>query len=80
MNESELAEMLARIYRGAPTGERVTATLLFGIKYAVELEGLMNTEFVRGAGLPRNYASEIRKGMNLSRYVDLNVSSAGRIL
>ena len=77
MNESELAEMLWRIYRDAPKGERVTVSLLFGIKYAAELEGRMNKEFVRRAGLPANYASEIRKGMNLSKYVDLNDCAEG---
>ena len=63
------------MYSKAPNRGRVTATILYGIRYAGELEGRMTKAFVLGAGLPENHYSEIRKGMNLSKYVDLNDSA-----
>ncbi len=42
---------------------------LFGIDYADELEGVNLAELVAAAGVPKPYATEIRKGMRLAEFV-----------
>ena len=73
MNESELAEILRRMHRNAPYGERSTAVHLFGIRYVAELSAphvSINT-VSELAGLDKWY-TEVRKGMRLAKYVELN--------
>lgn len=73
MTEAELAAELRRMYRDAPRGEKSTAVALFGIYYAAELApSSVSVNLVAElAGLPK-WNAEIRKGMRLARYVDLN--------
>ena len=73
MNESELAEIMRRMHRNAPNGERSTAVHLFGIRYVAELSApnvSINT-VSELAGLDKWY-TEVRKGMRLAKYVELN--------
>ncbi|MCY4558791.1 MAG: hypothetical protein OXF79_20915 [Chloroflexi bacterium] len=63
--------MLSRTYHGAERKTKVTACLLFGIRYSAELEGRLSARFVEQAGLPANYATEVRRGMNLAQHVIL---------
>lgn len=73
MNESELAAILRRMHRNAPYGERSTAVHLFGIRYVAELSAphvSINT-VAELAGLDK-WNAEVRKGMRLARYVELN--------
>ena len=74
MTVEELAEELRRMYESAPDGEQNTAVLLFGIRYANHLPRRTSrvTEVVRRSGLRPNWSSEINKGRNLARYVNLN--------
>jgi hypothetical protein len=53
----------------APEGDVVVRIHLFGIDHADELQGINLAELVESAGVPRPYATEIRKGMRLSEYV-----------
>ena len=73
MNEPELAEILRRMHRNAPHGERSTAVHLFGIRYVAELSAPhVNINTVADlAGLSKWY-TEVRKGIRLAKYVELN--------
>ena len=73
MNESELAEILRRMHRNAPSGEKSTAVHLFGIRYVAELSAphVSINKVAELAGLDKWY-TEVRKGMRLAKYVELN--------
>ena len=74
MNETELAEIMRNMYRNAPQGEQSTALHLFGIRYVAELNA-PNVSINRVAelsGVGNSYHTEIRKGMRLAQYVELN--------
>ena len=80
MTVEELAQELRRMYDSAPKGEQNTSVLLFGIRYADHLpHGTSRVaDVVQRSALGRNWASEINKGRNLARYVDLNVDATAR--
>lgn len=71
MDSQQLADELGRMYNTAPRGEQVTMIHLFGIKYANELRGLGLSDLAEQAGISRSYGTEINKGRNLARYVQL---------
>ena len=71
MNSQQLAEELSRMYNTAPRGEQVAMIHLFGIKYANELRGVGLSDLAEQAGISRAYGTEINKGRNLAKYVDL---------
>ncbi len=52
-----------------PVDGKAVSVDLFGIRYATELDGMSLKEVVISAGLPETYQTEIRKGINLARYV-----------
>ena len=79
MTEQELGRKLADMYVTA--GEKSTAMIhLFGIIYAEQIEtaGSNASAIVKAAGLPDSYKTEIRKGMNLAKYVQLRQEYRGR--
>lgn len=69
MKEEELIKKLADMYFNALKGEAATMIHLFGIKYASELEIFNIKDIVIRAGLHESYKTEVRKGMNLAKYV-----------
>ena len=71
MRIDEASRILAGMYREAPDGEKVVAIHLFGIKYADEIRDLSLKDIVAGAELPKSYPTEIRKGINLAKYVEV---------
>jgi hypothetical protein len=72
MTIDQAAKLLAQMYRqGAATNEKAVYIHLFGIKYADELEGMSLPELTDRAGISDTYKTEIRKGMNLAKYVQL---------
>ncbi len=71
MNVGEAASELRRMYQNALQGEQVVSIHLFGIKYAEEVERFTASEIVRQAGLQASYATEVNKGKNLAKYVEL---------
>ena len=71
MTVDQAANIFRRMYQNAPPKEQVAHIHLFGIKYALELEGMPNTEIVRRAGLKPSYHSEVAKGRRLGKYVTL---------
>ena len=71
MEMQELADILREMYDTAPEGEKVLRLHLFGIKYAAELYEFRISDVVKRAGLHRSYNTEISKGRNLAKYVEL---------
>jgi len=69
MTEKELSNKLAEMYNNAQPKEQVTMIHLFGIKYASEIEKYRIKDIILGAGLHESYNTEVRKGMNLAKYV-----------
>ena len=74
MDDAELATKLREMHRRASYGKKGVAGLLFGIKYADELEHGRVANIVRLAGLPIGYDIEVNYGRNLAPYVDLRES------
>ena len=69
----ELARILRHLYDHAPDGNQNTAVLLFGIRYADDLQhGPSPNEIVRQSEIPDGWAATINEGHNLAPYVDLN--------
>lgn len=71
MNETDLAKTLKKMYDNAPDGYQVANIHLFGVKYApIILEnGYKATSIVKASGLKFSYATEVSKGIKLSKYV-----------
>lgn len=71
MKTSDLTTILRRMYETAGTGGQVTAIHLFGIRHADELRGQPLKEIAQSATGRESYQTEIRKGMNLARFVQV---------
>jgi hypothetical protein len=75
MTLDEAARLLkTMVEQGRATNEIVVRIHLFGIKYANEIAGISLQELTERAGISETYKTEIRKGeirkgMNLARYV-----------
>ncbi|MCX5580788.1 hypothetical protein [Kaistia terrae] len=77
MTIDEAATELARMYhQGIPNREQALSVHLCGITFATQLDGMPLKELATRAGIPVNYATEIRKGMNLARYVETKKAEA----
>jgi hypothetical protein len=77
MTIDQAASELARMYREAlATREQATSVHLFGIKYADQIANMSLPEVAIRAGIPKTYATEIRKGINLAKYVQLRAERA----
>ena len=72
MTVEEAAKILATMYaQGLPKREQALSVHLFGIKYSKQIENMSLPELAVRAGIPKTYATELRKGINLSRYVEV---------
>ena len=70
LHTSEASMILQKMYKeGLERGEAATSIHLFGIRYSKQLQGLSLEDIVGDAKLPPSYKTEIRKGMNLAKYV-----------
>ncbi len=71
----ELSCILKDMYESA-SRNKTTMIHLFGIKYAQELQDdkIPLNELLKSAGIPESYAIEIRKGVRLSRYVEVKAN------
>ena len=78
MGLQELADRLRKAYHDAPPREKAVRIHLFGIKYAADLTGRSIPTIVKLADVPENWASEIRKGIALAKYVELKNRSSVR--
>ena len=59
------------MYREALPGEKALSIHLFAIKYADQIRDMSAKDIAVGAGLPESYKTEIRKGINLAKYVEV---------
>lgn len=71
MDKYALAKILNDMYENAADGESVAMIHLFGIKYAEDIiKAETNaTELAKLGNINNSYATEISKGMKLSKYV-----------
>jgi len=67
----DLSRVLHEAWAQAPEGNIVVRIHLFGIQHAEALQGVDLRALVAAAGIPKPYATEIRKGMRLADYVTL---------
>ena len=74
MTNQEAARTLREMYSGARKGDVALQFLLFGIKYAADLDRLNVSQILEAAELPPSYSTEISKGRKLARYVVLKAS------
>jgi hypothetical protein len=68
MTIDELPKKLKAMY-GDPATDKAVSVHLFGIRYAEHLDGKPLKDIAERAAIPVTYATEIRKGINLARYV-----------
>ena len=78
MEQQELADILREMHETAEKGEKGTQILLFGIKYAAELERHSILTITELNGVPETYGREIYKGVKLAKYVELKQWRSGR--
>lgn len=71
MTENELGRILKGMYENAPDGYQVANIHLFGVKYAdvILYNNYKAADIVRASGLNQSYATEVSKGIKLSKYV-----------
>lgn len=75
MTISELGRILSKMYNSAPENEKATFIHLFGIKYGsiILRQNYSAGDIVKASDLKESYKTEVRKGVNLSKYVTYNV-------
>ena len=71
MDLDQAAKLLEKKYTESKVGMKVVNIHLFGIEYGSEIENLPIQELVSRAGIPQSYKTEIRKGVSLSKYVEI---------
>lgn len=71
MQINEASKILREMYQKADKKEKAVSIHLFGIKYAQQIEGMPAKDIVIGADLPESYKTEVRKGINLAKYVEV---------
>ncbi|KRE45878.1 hypothetical protein ASG81_12455 [Paenibacillus sp. Soil522] len=71
MTKNELGEILKQMYDKAPQGYQVANIHYFGVKYAEVINRYnYNVKDIIGlSGLNPSYATEVSKGIKLSKYV-----------
>lgn len=71
MTISELGVELRKMYDTAPDKEKAVFIHLFGIKYgAIILKNKYSAaEIVKASGIKDSFKTEVRKGVNLSKYI-----------
>lgn len=67
----QLAIRLSAAHQDKGGRGKAVSIHLFGIEYADALVDVSLDELTRKAAVPQSYRTEIRKGMNLARYVML---------
>ena len=77
MTTKQLGSILNKMYYSENTN-KVTMILLFGVKYAEEIKAAaanssLNSvvkEIIAVSGIPKSYATEIKKAVSLADYVE----------
>jgi hypothetical protein len=76
---NDLAQQLRKAVDEAPSGDRVVTIHLFGIGHAARLEGVNLQELAERAGIGKSFGTELRKGIRLASFVQLNALGHTRI-
>ena len=71
MQINEASKILRDMYQKADAKEKALSIHLFGIKYAHHIENMSAKDIIIGAELPESYKTELRKGINLAKYVEV---------
>ncbi len=71
MRIDQASQLLAQMYKEAQPKEKALSIHLFAIKYADQIRDMSAKDIVVGAELPESYKTEIRKGINLAKYVEV---------
>ena len=72
MTLEHASKLLKEMYdKAAFNKEKALSIHLFAIKYADQIADMSAKDIVVGADLPESYKTEIRKGINLAKYVQL---------
>ncbi|HJS14629.1 HTH-like domain-containing protein [Rheinheimera sp.] len=71
MDLLHLGKELKEMYLSSNDGEAVAMIHVFGIKYAKEIKntGVSMKKIAQAAGIKESYATEISKGVKLSKFV-----------
>ena len=69
MTLDELAKKFSETILNAPHLERITMAILFGIKYCDFINQVGATNVVKESGINKEYYGEIRRGVNLAKYI-----------
>jgi hypothetical protein len=74
----ELGNILKGMYE-TKNVKKTTMIHLFGVIYADEIHNaeIKSIEIVKAAKIPDSYSTEVNKGMNLSKYVELKQEYIG---
>lgn len=73
MTRQDVVNKLSQLYLHAKDREKAVTIHLFGIRYAEFLKGKGSIKKIaEEAGIPVSYATEISKGMKLSKFVEVN--------
>ena len=67
--------ILRRAHADAPHGEKSIRLILFGVKYAADLERMQLSDVIKKAGLHPSANVEIRYGIKMAKYVQIKVDS-----
>lgn len=72
MTVTQLGQILKQMYDTAPDKEKATSIHLFGIRYGKQIiaGSISAAEIVKASGLKDSFKTEVRKGVNLSKYVN----------
>ena len=71
MRIDQASQILAQMYQNALPKEKALSIHLFAITYADRIRDMSAKDIVVGAGLPESYKTEIRKGINIAKYVEM---------
>ncbi len=69
MKIEQASKILNQMHQGALPNERALSFHLFAIKYADDIRNMSAKDIAIGAGLAESYKTDIRKGVNLAKYV-----------
>ena len=71
--ELQLAKILNKMYLDAPNGETIAMIHLFGIMFGelIKENNYSITKIVKLSKINESYKTEVNKGVNLSKYVEL---------
>lgn len=70
---NELAAVLKNMYENTYSKEKALMIHVFGIKYGeiIRDKKVRIADIIKYAGLKKSYVTELNKGVNLSKYVEI---------